>query len=159
MVSTGASLDKSMAYQKLIVTVVTRHVKDTPSHSGSQTGCRIFQTSPATHSKFWRASWAQEKSRYHLLGSTESESRTHCYRFPIGKDAGCFHVAILSRRCGRRNDEMRVWTHQAAHVSRVQLGLFKIMVPQNCPYATLSRVFRAAESGQGIMIMFCAYFA
>ena len=43
----------------------------------------------ATHSKFWRASWAQEKSRYHLLGSTESESRTHCYRFPIGKDEGC----------------------------------------------------------------------
>ena len=32
MVSTGASLDKSMAYQKLIVTVVTRHVKDTPCH-------------------------------------------------------------------------------------------------------------------------------
>ena len=37
MVSTGAYLDKSMAYQKLIV---TRHVKETPRHSGnSQTCC------------------------------------------------------------------------------------------------------------------------
>ena len=38
--------------------------------------------------------------------------------------------------------------------------LFKIVVPENCPYAALSRTFRApAESGQGIMIMFsCAYF-
>ena len=37
MVSTGAYLDKSMAYQKLIV---TRHVKETQRHSGnSQTCC------------------------------------------------------------------------------------------------------------------------
>ena len=37
-------------------------------------------------------------------------------------------------------------------------GCSKIMVPENCLYATFSRTFRApAESGQGIMIMFsCA---
>ena len=34
-------------------------------------------------------------------------------------------------------------------------GLSKIMVPENCPYAALSRTFRApAESGHGIMIRF-----
>ena len=34
-------------------------------------------------------------------------------------------------------------------------GLSKIMVPENCPYAALSRTFRApAESGHGIMIGF-----
>ena len=45
------------------------------------------------------------------------------------------------------------------HFIQIIWGLFKIMVPENCPYATLSRTFRAPEeSGQGIMTMFsCAY--
>ena len=37
----------------------------------------------------------------------------------------------------------------------LHMGLFKIMVLQNCPYAALLRPFRApAESGHGIVIMF-----